>query len=81
MDTDRLQPLVDDLCGHSGEIVFDVTEVAEGGYDASAVGHHIFTQGDDWDDLTTMVEDAVRCHFDDETFRVIRLRLNILSPT
>ena len=45
------------------EILFEVTKAPEGGYDAQAVGHCIFTQGEDRDDLETMVQDAVRCHF------------------
>ena len=56
------------------EITFEVTEAPEGGYDARALGHSVFTQGDDWDDLREMVRGAVLCHFDDgETPRVIRL--------
>ena len=48
----------------------------EGGYDARALGHSIFTQGEDWDDLKVMVRDAVLCHFDEEDVpRVIRLHL------
>ena len=48
----------------TSEIIFEVTEALEGGYDARALGHSIFTQGDDWDDLKAMVSDAVLCHFD-----------------
>lgn len=47
------------------EIIFEVTEAIEGGYDARALGYGIFTQGDDWEDLKAMVRDAVACHFDD----------------
>ena len=58
------------------EVIFDVTESLEGGYEARALGHSIFTQGDDWDHLKTMARDAVLCHFDDEeTPSVIRLHL------
>ena len=58
------------------EIIFEVTEAVEGGYDARALGYSIFTQGEDWDDLKKMARDAVRCHFDDGvTPRVIRLHL------
>ena len=32
----------------TSEIIFEVTEALEGGYDARALGHSIFTQGDDW---------------------------------
>ena len=46
------------------EIIFEVTEAAEGGYDARALGYSIVTQGDDWPDLKAMVRDAVLCHFD-----------------
>lgn len=54
------------------EILFEVTEAAEGGYDAKALGYSIFTQGEDWDDLKRMVQDAVLCHFDDTLPRLIR---------
>jgi len=58
------------------EIIFEVTEAPEGGFDARALGHAIFTQGDDWDDLKEMARDAVLCHFeDDDAPRVIRLHL------
>ena len=60
----------------STEIIFEVTEAPEGGYDARALGHSVFTQGEDWNDLKSMVRDAVLCHFDeDELPRVIRLHL------
>ena len=57
------------------EIIFEVEESPEGGYEARALGFSIFTQGDDLDDLKTMVQDAVRCHFEDDASRprVIRL--------
>ena len=58
------------------EIFFEVTEAVEGGFDAKAPGHSIFTQGDDWEDLKEMVRDAVLCHFAEEDApTVIRLRL------
>ena len=41
------------------EIIFEVTEAIEGGFDARALGYGIFTQGEDWDDLKAMVKDAV----------------------
>jgi len=46
------------------EIIFTVSESPEGGYEAKALGHAIFTQGDTIDELRGMVQDAVRCHFD-----------------
>ena len=57
-----------------GEIILEVTEAPEGGYDARALGHGVFTRCEDWDDLKEMVRDAVRRHFgDDDVPGVIRL--------
>jgi hypothetical protein len=56
------------------EIIFAVEESPEGGFEARALGHSIFTQADTLDELKTMLRDAVACHFDDATKpRVIRL--------
>ena len=56
------------------EILFEVTEAVEGGYDARALGYSIYSQGENWDDLKAMARDAVLCHFDEgEAPRVIRL--------
>ena len=45
------------------EIIFTVNESPEGGYEARALGHSIFTQAETMDELKAMVQDAVRCHF------------------
>lgn len=59
-----------------GEIIFEVTEAIEGGYNARALGHSIFTQGENWSDLKAMARDAVLCHFDESDVpKVIRLHL------
>jgi hypothetical protein len=58
------------------EIIFEVEESPEGGFEARALGHAIFTEADTLDELREMVRDAVRCHFDPETSpRLIRLHL------
>jgi hypothetical protein len=58
------------------EIIFSVEESPEGGYEARALGHSIFTQADTMDELKEMVRDAVCCHFDEEDRpRLIRLHL------
>ena len=59
-----------------GEIIFAVEEAAEGGYEARALGHSIFTEADSLEELRSMVRDAVNCHFDEgERPSVIRLHL------
>ena len=60
------------------EMVFEVTEAEEGGYNARAVGYSIFTQGDDWADLEYMVRDAVLCYFDDDEEKPETIRLQLL---
>ena len=60
----------------ASEIIFAIEESPEGGYEARALGHPIFTETDGMEELKAMLRDAVRCHFDDaEGPRVIRLRL------
>ena len=46
------------------EITFVAVESAEGGYQAAALGHSIFTEADTYEDLRHMVQDAVTCHFE-----------------
>ncbi len=45
------------------EIIFLVEESPEGGYQAHALGHAIFTEADTFNELKKMVQDAVDCHF------------------
>jgi hypothetical protein len=58
------------------EIIFLVEESPEGGYEAKALGHSIFTEADTYEDLKQMVQDAVSCHFEPENRpRIVRLHL------
>ena len=57
------------------EIIFAVEESPEGGFEAKALGHAIFTQADSLEELRAMVQDAVRCHFEEaERPQMIRLQ-------
>jgi predicted RNase H-like HicB family nuclease len=60
----------------STEIIFEVREdEIDGGYNAAALGHDIFTEGDTLEELRANVKDAVDCYFDEtmEAPKVIRL--------
>ena len=58
------------------EIIFLVEESPEGGYEAHALGHSIFTEADSFEELKEMIRDAVNCHFDEsERPAIIRLHL------
>lgn len=47
------------------EIVFEVTQEADGGYCAECLSENIFTEGDTWDELRTNVVQAVSAYFFD----------------
>jgi hypothetical protein len=56
------------------EIIFEVRESPEGGYEARALSAAIFTEAHSVDELREMVKDAVDCHFEDtDRPRIIRL--------
>ena len=57
------------------EIIFIVDESPEGGYEARALEHSIFTDGDDLEQLKANVKEAVAAHFEAEQMpKVIRLQ-------
>ena len=60
----------------SSEIIFEVTESVEGGYEARALSASIFTEAETIPELEEAVRDAVRCHFEEgQSPAVIRLHL------
>ncbi len=59
-----------------GEIIFLVEESPEGGIEAKALGHSIYSEADTLGELKEAVRDAVLCHFEEEDLpRVIRLHI------
>jgi len=59
----------------SSEIIFEILESPEGGYEAKALGYSIYTQADTTDELKQQLRDAVQCHFETaaDRPRIIRL--------
>ena len=58
------------------ELVFRVTQEADGGYCAECLTEPIFTEGDSWEELEAMIKDAVNGYFfDDPGSRSIRIEL------
>jgi hypothetical protein len=57
------------------EIIFVVEESPDGGYIAKALGVAIFTEAESIEEMRTQVVDAVKCHFEDEKKRIIRLHI------
>ena len=60
------------------ELVFEVTQEADGGYCAECLSENIFTQGDTWDAVRTNVQEAVRAFFFDQPATVRRIRLHLV---
>ncbi|MEA3508488.1 MAG: hypothetical protein U9R40_06195 [Synergistota bacterium] len=48
------------------EIIFLVEESPEGGFQARALEHSVFTEAETLSDLKEMIKDAVKCHFDED---------------
>jgi hypothetical protein len=58
------------------EIIFIVHESPEGGYEARALDHSIYTDGDDLKHLEANVRDALASHFTDEDRpKIVRLHM------
>jgi len=51
------------------ELIFEIRDAEEGGYYARALGHGIFTEGENWDELRANVLEAVSLHFEDAATR------------
>ena len=47
------------------ELIFEVRDAEEGGYFAKALGHSIFTEAENWDELRANVLEATLLHFED----------------
>jgi hypothetical protein len=59
------------------ELVFEVTQEADGGFVAEALGESIFTEADSWDALRANVREAVAAYFFDRPAPE-RLRLHLV---
>jgi len=58
------------------ELIFEVTQNADGGFSAECLTQSIFTQGDSWEELRSNVREAVEAfYFDQERPRNVRLHL------
>jgi predicted RNase H-like HicB family nuclease len=58
------------------ELVFEVTQEADGGYSAECLTENIFTQGGSWEELRANVREAVTAYcFDRPAPERIRLHL------
>ena len=59
------------------ELVFEVTQEADGGYCAECLTAEIFTQGDTWEALRKNAQEVVRVYYFDRTIPD-RIRLHLV---
>jgi predicted RNase H-like HicB family nuclease len=58
------------------ELIFEVTQEADGGYVAECLTENIATQGDTWEELRANVKEAIAAfYFDKPAPRQVRLRM------
>ena len=46
------------------ELVFEIRDAEEGGFNARALGKAIFTQAETWEELRKNVLEAIECYYD-----------------
>jgi predicted RNase H-like HicB family nuclease len=61
-----------------GELIFKVTQEADGGFVAEALGESIITQADTWDELRKNVREAVQAFYFDRPVPS-RFRLHLVQ--
>ena len=65
------------------EITFLIEESLDGGFEAKAIGHSIFTQGETFQEVKDAIREAVHCHFDESemprTIRLLRLKEGVVA--
>jgi predicted RNase H-like HicB family nuclease len=59
-------------------LVFAALQEIDGGFCAECLSENIFTQGDTWEALRQNVQEAVRCHFFDNSRIPNRIRLHLV---
>ena len=60
------------------ELVFEVTQEADGGLVAECLTESIFTQADNWEELRQNVREAVAAYYFDRPERPSTLRLHLV---
>lgn len=60
------------------EVVFEVTQEADGGYVAECLTESIFTQADNWEELRQNVKEAATAYFFDRKEKPLSIRLHLV---
>ncbi len=57
------------------EVIFLVEESDEGGYIAKGMGVSIITEAESIEELKVSIKEAIRCHYDNDSPKLVRLHL------
>jgi predicted RNase H-like HicB family nuclease len=60
------------------EVIFEVTQEADGGYVAECLTEPIITQGNTWDEIRKNVQEAASAYFFDQSQRPSMIRLHLV---
>ncbi len=60
------------------ELVFEVTQEADGGLVAECLTESIVTQADNWEELRQNVKEAVTAYYFDRNERPVAIRLHLV---
>jgi hypothetical protein len=61
------------------ELIFEVRDAEEGGYNARALGHSIFTQADTWEELRANAVEVAALHFEGEAVQPRLIQLHYVK--
>ncbi len=60
------------------ELVFEITQEADGGFCAACLSESIFTQADTWEELRNNVKEAVLAYYFDQPQHPSTIRLHLV---
>jgi hypothetical protein len=60
------------------ELVFEITQEADGGFTAECLTEGIFTEGDNWEELRSNVREAVAAFYFDQQQPPSTIRLHLV---
>jgi hypothetical protein len=60
------------------ELVFEITQQADGGFTAECLTESIFTEGDNWEELRSNVREAVGAFYFDRLHPRSAMRLHLV---
>jgi hypothetical protein len=61
------------------ELIFEIRDAEEGGFNARALGHAIFTQAETWEELRNNILETTSLHFESSPSRPRLVQLHYVK--